>query len=219
LRERDLQGAEQSKDLLARRIGAAIVAEVGAVGFEQAREERIIERAGVSREQFFALYSGKAECFIRTYEAMVPEFMARASAAFAEGRDWLDRLRRTAYASFDYFEEDPARARFTTIELLNAGDHAAALVDQSLVMLVDLIDAGRYETEEPESVPRSAAEAAVGSIWSVLMTKIRKRELADEAVVPELMYIAVLPYLGEEAAERELKRPRDAANAAKAAGR
>jgi AcrR family transcriptional regulator len=206
LPKRESQRTAQSE--AARLIGAAIVAEVGTVGFEQAREEQIIERSGVGSEQFYALYSDKAECFIRTYEAMVPEFMARVSAAFTEGSDWLDRLRRTAYASLDYFQEDPARARFTTIELLNAGDHAAALADQSLNMLVELIDAGRYETEDPESIPRSAAEAAVGSIWSILMTKIRKRELADEAVVPQLMYVAVLPYLGEEAAREELGRPR-----------
>jgi AcrR family transcriptional regulator len=205
--DRELQGTAQRADWLAGRIGDAIVTEVGSIGFDQVSEERIIERAGVSREQFESMYADKTECFLRTYEAMVPEFMDRLAAAFAEGSDWRERLRRTAYASLDYFEEDPARARFTTIELLKAGDQAAALADQSLGMLVDLIDAGRYETENPESVPRSTAEAAVGSIWSLLARKIRQHELADETVVPQLMYIAVLPYLGEEAAKEELRRP------------
>jgi AcrR family transcriptional regulator len=207
--DREIQGTALGKDWLAGRIAGAIVTEVGSVGLDRAREERIIERAGVSREQFESLYADKTDCFIQTYEAMVPEFMNRLAASFAEGSDWRERLRLTAYASLDYFQEDPARARFTTIELLNAGDHAAALVDQSLSMLVDLIDAGRYELEDPESVPRSAAEAAVGSIWSLLAKKIRQHELADETVVPQLMYIAVLPYLGEAAAKEELSRPRE----------
>jgi AcrR family transcriptional regulator len=201
-------GTAQSKQRLAERIGAAIVAEVGSVGFGRASEERIIARAGVSREQFGSLYADKTECAIEAFEAMLPEFMERVIAAFAEGGDWRERLRRTAYASYDYFQEDPARARFTTIEIRKAGAHATALADQNLDLLVELVHAGRLELEDPGSVPRSVAEAAVGSIWSVLVKKIRADELADKTAVPQLMYIAILPYLGEAAAREELALPR-----------
>lgn len=193
------------------RIAAAAIEEIGGAGFKAVSEEKIAARAGISLEQFHALYTDKTECYLRTYEAMVPEFMGRVGAAFAEGRDWRERLRRSAYASLDYFEEDPARSRFTTVELLEAGDHAAALVDASLTMLVELVDQGRFEADDPASIPRVTAETTVGSIWSLLSARIRSGQLADETVVPQLMYIAVGPYLGEEAAEAELVRPRGAA--------
>jgi AcrR family transcriptional regulator len=208
LPKREQQGTATDRSSLTELIRTAIVAEVGSVGFERASEEQIIARAGVSREQFDSLYADRAGCAIEAFEAMLPEFMERVIAAFAEGSDWRERLRRTAYVSFDYFQEDPARARFTTIEIRKAGAHATALADQNLDLLVELVHAGRFELEDPGSMPRSVAEAAVGSIWSVLVKKIRADELADETAVPQLMYIAVLPYLGEEAAREELRMPR-----------
>jgi AcrR family transcriptional regulator len=190
------------------RIADAVVEVVGTRGYQATTVEMILERAGVSSEQFDSLYVDKTDALIRAFEAMLPEFMERVMAAFAEGGDWRERLRGTAYTCFDYFQEDPVRARFTSIEIRKAGAHATALADQNLNMLVELVHAGRFELEDPESVPRSAAEAAVGSIWSTLTKKIRRDELSDETVVPQLMYIAVLPYLGEEAAREELVRPR-----------
>jgi hypothetical protein len=57
-------------------------------------------------------------------------------------------------------------------------------------------------------VPRAAAEAAVGSIWSKLLLRVRNDRLDQEDAVRELMYIAVMPYLGEAAAKEELKLAR-----------
>jgi hypothetical protein len=72
--------------------------------------------------------------------------------------------------------------------------------------LVEFIDLGRKELDDPESLTRATAEAVGGAIFS----RIRSEIEADEtdtlpALLPKMMYMAVLPYLGPEAAAEELK--------------
>lgn len=188
------------------RIGEAAVAVIGTVGFEQTSAEMIADEAGVSMAEFEEHYPDKAECFATVHEELAQDFMALCAEAFSRGRDWRDQMRRTAFATHDYFHEDPARARFVALEPLNAGDRSAAFLDSQLNLLVEVVHAGRFELEDPDSVPRSAAEAAMGSIWKMLTNRIREDALPGEDSVPQLMYLAVMPYLGEEAAREELER-------------
>ena len=72
-------------------------------------------------------------------------------------------------------------------------DHFAACID-ALV---------REDLEEPPSA--IAAAGVVGGIESVLYARLQKGEVGDlDALLPSLMYFAVLAYAGREAAGEEL---------------
>ena len=71
-----------------------------------------------------------------------------------------------------------------------------------------MIDAGRRELDDPESLTPATAESVGGAIF------LRMRQVIDDEgtdrlneLLPELMYMAVLPYLGPEVAAEELKMP------------
>jgi hypothetical protein len=75
--------------------------------------------------------------------------------------------------------------------------------------IVDLIDAGRNELADPDAIGRGVAEGVLGSIYEITI-----RDLASglgtssaEAIVPQLMYVAVRPYVGHELAREELVLP------------
>ncbi len=70
-----------------------------------------------------------------------------------------------------------------------------------------MIDAGRGEVADPDSIPASAAESVIGSIAALLTKRLQGGSLKPYELVPELMSLAVRPYLGEVAAERELRIP------------
>jgi hypothetical protein len=57
-------------------------------------------------------------------------------------------------------------------------------------------------------VPAFAAESIVGAIAQLMARNSERDDPRDPvAAVPEMMYLAVRPYLGEEAARRELTIP------------
>jgi AcrR family transcriptional regulator len=203
-------GGEDRQNPERARISAAIIELVGTQGYEETTVAMIVERAGVSEEDFERHFADKKDCFFQVFEELRQQYLEVNAASFAKGSDWHDGLRRTAYAAYDWFQEDPARARFMAVEALNAGDRGAALIDSTLDLFVELVHAGRFELDDPDSVPRATAESAVGSIWNLLVTRIRGGQLNDEQeVVPQLMFFAIMPYKGEAAARAELGRPRN----------
>jgi AcrR family transcriptional regulator len=189
------------------RVARAIVDVIGTEGYRAASVETIAARAGVAPGAVTGTFGDKADCYFTVYEELRADFLKLTAAAFGSGADWRDALRRTGYAAFEYFESDEPRARFLVLEILEAGDRGAATLDASLELLVELVDAGRFELEDPASVPRSTAEGIVGSFWAMLAQRVREGDMgAADSVVPQLMYIATRPYLGEEIARVELDR-------------
>ena len=61
--------------------------------------------------------------------------------------------------------------------------------------------------EESDGVaPAISAEAVVAGILAVLHTRLAARKTEDfSRLLPELMYLAVLPYFGAEAAAAEMR--------------
>jgi hypothetical protein len=65
------------------------------------------------------------------------------------------------------------------------------------------------ESDDPDSVPRDIATGAFGSVYEFLVKQFH--DGADisrlERYVPDLMYLAVSPYVGHDRAREELLIP------------
>jgi hypothetical protein len=70
-----------------------------------------------------------------------------------------------------------------------------------------MIEAGRSVARDPEAIPADTAARLMGSMAEILTRRLQGKGFDPEAFVPELMALIVAPYLGEEAAARELEIP------------
>ena len=195
------------------RIVAALIELVVEVGYESLTVSAILEHAGVSEADFARKFRDKEDCLDRVWEAMTAEHIALVRETAAAEGCWRDGLRAAAYAALRFHQEDQLRARFFLIEALSTGEFAQARRDVMMEAFVDLIDEGRTELADPESVSRSKAEGVMGAIYEGAVAGMREGGVdALPELVPQLMYIAVLSYSGVEAAEAELRRgPEDIA--------
>lgn len=202
-------GSASSADALGLRVREATIDLVVELGPEGATLERILERAGVERADFERRFESVEDCLLRAYWEYTDEFTARLRAAFDRESSWRDSLRAAAYAAAHYVRDNPRIVRFGTVQLLQAGPMAQAQRERHLHQMVDLIDAGRQELDDPDSVGRGVAEAAFGAIYELLIRETATGKGTRSAVdfVPELMYVAVRPYLGDEVAREELTIP------------
>ena len=117
-------------------------------------------------------------------------------------------MRATAYALLRFLRADERVARLAAVEVQYAGEGAQQLFLETFNRLVDLIDEGSAETSGPDSPSRATALGVGGVLFARLQEAVAKRELGlGEEEIPELMYGAVFPYLGAEAAEEELRIP------------
>ncbi len=140
------------------------------------------------------------------------QLLARVGAVFAAQDGWADQLRAVAYALRDFLREDEGRARAMMLEAPHGNAETRRIREGGIEALTALIDLGRGEVEDPDSVPRTAAQIAAGVIYSRIHVEVERGvDALDDEMVRELMYTAVMPYLGIEAALAELQAPRPSA--------
>lgn len=187
------------------RIAAAMIDLVGNRGYAQTSIEMVCEQARTRRSHFDRCFAGMEDCFLCLHEEVAAELCERVQAAYASASSWHDRLWAAGWATMRFLGEDPARARFLVVEVNGVGNGAQSRRDQILQRLADILDGGRQELEKPESVSRCTAEIVAGAIYGTVLGKVEDGciERGDD-FLPELVYMAVMPYLGSRAAEDEL---------------
>jgi AcrR family transcriptional regulator len=188
-----------------KRISAALLELACERGYPALTVAEVSERAGVSEAQFRAHFGSLEECALALFDEIEAEFESRIASGYRSEPEWPDSLRAASYAVAGWIEESPREARFASVEMLWVGELAQARREASIQQFIGLIDAGRAVASEPDSIPAATAESVIGSIAALVTKRLQGGELEPRALVPELMCIAVRPYLGKEAAERELE--------------
>jgi AcrR family transcriptional regulator len=192
-------------DAARERISAAMVDLVAEHGYEAASVAAVCQRAAVGRAEFDRCFADKEDCFLTLHDEIGARFCERIDAAYAGRESWHNRIWAMGWAAMRFLQEDPARARFFIVEVNGAGSAAQARRDQVLQRIADMVDAGRRELDDPGSVSRCTAEIVAGAIYGTILSKVEAGSVErGEELLPALVYMAVMPYLGSRAAEDEL---------------
>ena len=179
-------------------------------GYEQVSEGDVVARAGLRRADFDRYFADRQDCCLQAFAAINEGLAAHIRGVEEDHREesWRDRTRAIAYAILRYFQAHVREFQFGVLELPKAGPLALTRQAEALGLFVDLIDPGREELDEPDSLTRATAEVVVGSVFDSFAKRLPEIDPDEiEGLVPELMYIAVLPYCGTEAAQEELTIP------------
>ena len=192
----------------ARRLREALLDLCVERGYADLQLEDLLERSGVGEAGFHRRYADLDACFAAVLGQVYAEFFARAQDAVAGQSGWRDRMRVTAYALLRFLRADERVARLAAVEVQAAGEGAQRLFLETFNRLVDLIDEGSAEASGPESPSRATALGVGGVVFARIQEAVAEGELGlGEEEIPDLMYAAVFPYLGAEAAEEELQIP------------
>ncbi|HWJ42722.1 MAG TPA: hypothetical protein VNR67_04745 [Solirubrobacterales bacterium] len=102
-----------------------------------------------------------------------------------------------------FIDDRPEIGRALLVEVHAAGPRAVAKRTEAMVRAAALIDAAREEGDD--DAPAISAEAVVAGILAVLHARLSgQRTSGFQLLLPELMYLAVLPYFGADEAADEL---------------
>lgn len=197
----EAQVAESQRE----RILGAVVELAGTQGYHATSVTDVISRAGVTRKAFYKLFKDKEGCFIAAYERELARLLTLTLEAFETQDEWADRVRAALSALLHALAREPTVARLCFIEVMAAGPAAIAARNEAMRGFTIIFDTGRLEDDRDR--PPALALNMVGGMSEIVHREIaagKAEELAE--VLPDLMYTAVLPILGPEAAERELER-------------
>jgi AcrR family transcriptional regulator len=196
----DLVKAVQRERLL-----AAMTSAVAGIGYRALTVQDVLSRAGISRPTFYEQFEDKEDCFLAAFDATAARLRQRIEAAAAEaGPGWRERLRGGIAELLRFIAEEPEEARMAIVEGRASSPDGLRRRDKLLDRFAGCIDAlVREDLDEPPSAITAAG--IVGGIESVLYSRLQKGEVGGlDALLPSLMYFAVLAYAGHEAAGEEL---------------
>jgi AcrR family transcriptional regulator len=186
------------------RILQGMLQAVGTHGYQHTSVQDAIARAGIYRQAFYDSFEGKEDCYLQALDAGSAwiELAMREEAAGAT--TWRGQLRGALAGLLRFIEEQPEMGRALLVEVHAAGPRAIGKRTEMMQRAATSMDRAREESDG--DAPAIAAEAVVAGILAVLHTRLAAEETADfQRLLPELMYLAVLPYFGAAAAAAEMR--------------
>jgi AcrR family transcriptional regulator len=170
------------------------------------------EDAGVSRATFYKLFKDKEDCFHAAMELALAEAMGRIVAVYSPDKPWVTMVRDAAAAFLDLLAGRPSFARMALVEAPSSGDRAFELYASGKRVLQSLLERGRDDPVEEEAIPASAGRAALSGAESLIVGQILAGNTARlRELLPDVVYIATVPYLGQEEALRQARAVETAA--------
>jgi AcrR family transcriptional regulator len=199
---REAVAASQRERLL-----TAMTIAVGRRGYRDAHITEVVDRAGVSRRTFYEHFEGKEECFAAAYERAMRQLVMRTLGAFETETEWVDCLRAGLGALLKTLARHKEAARVCFVDVLAAGPQAIERRNEAMRGFLPLFEAAPTQVPRTMRIFEALGMGRVADLGEVLHREIgagRCDELPE--LLPELMYMMVLPFLGPEAAALELAR-------------
>jgi len=186
------------------RILRGMLEAVGAQGYEQTTVQDAITQAGLYRQAFYDNFEDKEDCYLHALDAGSEWIEVAMRRAAAGESTWRGQLRGALDGLLSFLDEQPAIGRALLVEVHAAGGRAVEKRTAAMERAAAMMDRARGESDD--DAPAISAEAVVAGILAVLHTRLSaRREDGFSQLLPELMYLAVLPYFGAEAAAAEMR--------------
>ena len=116
------------------------------------------------------------ERFLGTLHVADADLLGRVRAAADEQDAWIDQVRAAIEAMLAYPGAHPTYARVVYVEAVRSGPRARARLDRDVEVLVDLIDRGRGELDDPAALTRATAEGLGGAVYELISMCLTRGE-------------------------------------------
>lgn len=192
------------------RITNAVAAVVTDRGYAATTVEAISATANLSRRTFYDHYRNKQEAYLASYDTLTNSMFEQVSPLFVAEHELIPAMEAGIRKCLELMADHPDHAYMLIVDVLAAGPAAIRRRTELLQLLADLIAGGGerlHANLSPESPlpPEITAELIVGGTCELVYSRLI-RGRADEipALLPDIMYMVVLYYLGHDAACEEL---------------
>ncbi len=197
-----LMASESRRDLIL----AAMIRVVGRKGYKETSVADVIDEAGVSRTTFYKHFEDKHECFLAAYEVLVEQVYAEVVANCNGAESWLQRVENGLATIVELFALEPELARTAIVEVAAAGAEARQMHWDAVARFTKYLEGGRELSdgrELPENISLMSAGAVSGLIFDELLAG---RAAQLPAMLPDLLFAMLVPYIGPGAAAEEMRR-------------
>jgi AcrR family transcriptional regulator len=201
-----VRSADPRRDIL-----DALVQTIALRGYDRTTIDRVLSLAKVPAPVFDEHFEDKQDCLLAALDELIARIAGAVSERVDDSAPWSERVRIGLQTLLAAFADDPDGARVAFVECLSAGEPAIARVRSAMARAIPMLEDGRSRSRrdgateapspDPDHLPPQTSEAIVGGIASILHRRVLEGHTAElPALLPDLLYFALMPYLGHECA-------------------
>jgi AcrR family transcriptional regulator len=195
--------AESQRDRLLR----AMVREVAERGYDGVSVSHVVNRAGVSRGAFYEEFAGKDEALFEAYDTMLDGLIERVQSSFSAGDAWPTKVRLALRVLLEELASNPEIARMATVEIPSAGPVAHQRYREGIERFLPFFRKGREYSGRGDELPEDAELMAVGGAEAIVFDEVVGGRVSRlPALLPDILFTLLVPYLGPEEAVEQMRR-------------
>jgi AcrR family transcriptional regulator len=179
-------------------------------GYEETTIEQVVARAGLPAESFASLFESKEACAAAAVNAILGEVMAVVSAAYSSDRSEWDSVLLGIKAILELMAAYPS---FAHLAYIGSRQMCPARAREIYLAGVDVLTAALdrlWEYSEGDAQPPCASRGAFGAAEAVVRREITAGRAGElPRLLPDVIYGATVPFLGQEEALRLTRRARE----------
>jgi AcrR family transcriptional regulator len=184
----------------------AVIDVVSFQGYAAMSVEEVVSAAGVSRRTFYDHFAGKEDAFLQAFDQVTGELLRRVNSAYDASATFGEAVVRCLRELLEFVAAEPRFADMCIVEVLAAGPTAVERRNAVLNELTELLERAARSVSAGLHPRPLRAKTAIGGIHEVIYSLALDGRAAElPALLPDLAYSLMLPYLGHEGAERELE--------------
>jgi AcrR family transcriptional regulator len=197
--ERDQLDARWQRERLLEAM-AACCAENGYRGTSVAD---VTTRAGLPEAVFSQHFRDLEECVDAAVELIMTDTLAVLGRAYSDDKAWFAMVRDGLAAMLKLWAEKPDFARLAFLEARVTSPGAYERYRAADSMIAALLERGRDDPAYPGPLPRSTARGVMGGAEALIARELVAGRAAElPRLLPDLVYVALLPYMGQAQALR-----------------
>jgi AcrR family transcriptional regulator len=190
------------------RIFDAIADVTSLAGYAAMSVEQITGTAGVSRRTFYDAFTSKEDAFLAALDSAIRRLVQSVRRAYRDSDTFPDGVRNCLAAFLTFLADDPRYADMLIVEVLAAGTEAIERRNEMMRRFADLLRRGAEAEPNGLRPPDLTAETIVGGIYEVVYSRILQGQTSQlPALLPDLAYSMMQPYIGHDRAKREVAKP------------
>jgi TetR/AcrR family transcriptional regulator len=175
----------------------------------------IVGRARISRTTFYKQFDDKRACFDAAIVHCIEQLQEVAAEAHAPEDGPADALRKATTAVIEALAERPGLAQLLTGDAIAVDPRAIEYYRKAMIPAIE----GLWARSDGPAAAHSDPRLAFGQAQVLILNQIANGK-ADRLpeLLPEIVYLAVNPYGGHEAALRQSQLASGSATSSVAAG-
>jgi AcrR family transcriptional regulator len=172
-------------------------------GYTNTTVADLVAAAGVSREVFYEHFTDRRHAFLEALDFPTQPILDACAAAYFSGDGWPDRVWRGLDTLITLIVSNPAISHLRLIECYAAGPAAVRRAEDITRAFTVFLEEGYRFRAQAERLPRLCSESIASAIFEIIQRQVARGEIAKLGrTLPQIVYVAIAPFMGPEAAMR-----------------